>query len=89
MSLGNNSLDFFLCLLLLLQQRVFSDGGFVTQTTDPRAPESGRLKRFLTAPQNGGPEFKQVLAEPMVWDSAYVTSVMLGNENKDIFHNWT
>lgn len=39
--------------------------------------------------QNGGPEFKQVLAEPMVWDGAYVTSVMLRNENKDIFHNWT
>lgn len=35
---------------------------------DPRAPESCRSKRFLTALQSGGPEFKRVLAEPTVWE---------------------
>lgn len=95
MSLGDNWTFFgLLYFLLLLQQREFSDGGFVAQITalnglcDPRASESGRSKRFLTALQSSGPEFKRVLAEPVVWDGAYGTSVMLSNE-KDIFHNWT
>lgn len=67
-------------------------GGFVGQTAalnglcDPRAPESGWSKRFLRALQNAGPEFKRVLAEPMVLDRASVTNVMLTDEHKDIYH---
>lgn len=49
---------------------------------DPRAPESGRSKRFPTALRNGGLEFKPVLAEAMVWHGAHVPSVMLRNEKR-------